>query len=280
MNELISVIMPAYNVEKYIGNTIRSVQAQTYTDWELVIVNDGSDDNTAEIIRSFDEPRIRLFSNDCNRGAAVSRNRALREAKGRWMAFLDADDLWVPEKLEEQLRFMKERGYAFTFTDYRICHNGVWEPFAFRGPDRVSRMTMYKYNYFSTITVMYDREKLGVLQGPDLRTAEDYALWFEAAKKCDCYRFPKTCSYYIKHDGSLTGVDKKRLIKRHYLLFRNGLGYNAPVSAVLMVNNLIHGFLKRYTCRKPEEGVPDLSFLRQDRGLSGVSGPDCERQQI
>jgi glycosyltransferase involved in cell wall biosynthesis len=263
MEDLISVIMPAYNVQDYIGDSVRSVLAQTYTDWELVIVDDCSADSTVDVISSFDDPRIRLFVNEKNSGAAASRNRALREAKGRYMAFLDADDIWAPEKLEKQLSFMKEHGYAFTFTDYRICHNGVWQPYAYRGPDRVTRRIMFNYNYFSTITVMYDAETLGLLQGPELRNAEDYALWLEAGKKCDCYRLPETLSYYIKHDGSLTGVSKTRLLSRHYTLFRKGLKYGPVISAVLMTNNLIHGFLKKFTCRKPESGMPDLSFLKE-----------------
>ena len=126
-----------------------------------------------------------------NSGAAVSRNRALREAKGRWIAFLDADDIWAPEKLEKQLSFMKEHGYAFTFTDYRICHNGVWQPHSYRGPDKVTRNMLYNYNYFSIITVMYDAEKLGVLQGADVKKGNDYALWFEAGKNATATECPK-----------------------------------------------------------------------------------------
>ncbi len=264
MAELISIIMPAYNVQDYIGDSIRSVLAQTCSDWELIIVDDCSTDSTVGVIYSFDDPRIRLLVNDQNSGAAVSRNRALREAKGRWIAFLDADDIWVPQKLEKQLAFMKERGYAFTFTDYRICLNGVWQPYAFKGPDKVTRRMMYNYNYFSIITVMYDAEKLGVLQGADVKKGNDYALWFEAGRKCDCYRMPETFSYYIKHDGSITGVSKWKLISRHYLIFRKVLGYGPVLSSLFTGNNLFHGFMKRYTCRKPESGIPDLSFVRQE----------------
>ena len=97
MDGLVSIIMPSYNTANYIADSIKSIQAQTYTNWELIIVDDCSTDNSVEVIRSFDEPRIKLLKNEINSGAAISRNYALREAKGKWIAFLDSDDIWVPE---------------------------------------------------------------------------------------------------------------------------------------------------------------------------------------
>ena len=106
-NDLVSVIMPSYNTASYIEETVRSVLNQTYTNWELIIVDDCSTDNTDEILDKISDDRIRIYKNKKNAGAAVSRNRALREAKGRWIAFLDSDDFWFPDKLEKQLQFMK-----------------------------------------------------------------------------------------------------------------------------------------------------------------------------
>ena len=110
---LVSIVMPNYNSEKYIEATINSVLNQTYQNWELILVDDCSTDNSLEIVRSFDDDRIRILQNEVNSGAAVSRNYALREAQGKWVAFLDSDDLWEPTKLEEQLEFMVENNYAF-----------------------------------------------------------------------------------------------------------------------------------------------------------------------
>jgi teichuronic acid biosynthesis glycosyltransferase TuaG len=115
---LVSVIMPTYNCAPYIVETIRSVQSQTYENWEIIIVDDCSTDNTESIVESINDKRIRYFKNSKNSGAAVSRNFALREAKGRWIAFLDSDDLWAPTKLEHQLRFMVENNYAFSYHNY------------------------------------------------------------------------------------------------------------------------------------------------------------------
>lgn len=245
MNELVSIIMPSYNTADYITDSIRSIQAQTHKDWELIIVDDCSTDNSMEVIRSFNEPRIKLLKNEKNSGAAVSRNYALREARGKWIAFLDSDDTWVPEKLEKQIKFMKEHGYAFTFTDYRICLNGAWMPYVNTGPDVVTKRKMYDYCYFSTITVMYEREKIGLIQIANLRKNNDYAMWLQAIEKSNAYRLPECLSYYIKHEGSVSSGSKTKLIKWHYKLFREGLGKDPVVSVILTANNLVHGVWKK-----------------------------------
>ena len=140
MNDLVSIIMPSYNTGRYIAESIRSVQAQTYGNWELLIVDDCSTDDSLTVIGGFlSDSRIRLLKNDKNSGAALSRNWALREARGRWIAFLDSDDLWKPEKLEKQLAFMRQHGYAFTYTDYQIQLNGQWLPYVYTGPKVVNK---------------------------------------------------------------------------------------------------------------------------------------------
>lgn len=253
MDELVSVIMPSFNTGEYIAASVESVLAQTYPNWELLIVDDCSTDNTTEVICRYQDPRIILLKNKTNSGAALSRNYALREAKGRWIAFLDSDDIWEPKKLEKQLRFMQENGYAFTFTDYRICLNGVWMPYINTGPDVVNKRKMYNYCYFSTITVMYDRSVIGLIQIADMRKNNDYAMWLQAIEKSDAHRLPECLSYYIKHDDSITGGSKLRLVKWHYRLFRQALGKNPVTAAVLTANNLVHGVWKKLHYRQPVE---------------------------
>ena len=121
MNDLVSIITPAYNCANYIGETIKSVLSQTYENWEMIIVDDCSTDNTEEVVKGFADERIKYLKNKKNSGAALSRNYALREAKGRWIAFLDSDDMWMPEKLEHQIAFMEENGYHFSCTKRTIC---------------------------------------------------------------------------------------------------------------------------------------------------------------
>lgn len=244
-NEIVSIIMPSYNAERYIENAIKSVLAQTYSQWELIIVDDCSSDETVEVISKFKDNRIRLLQNEKNIGAALSRNRALREASGRWIAFLDSDDIWHPEKLERQLSFMKQTGYAFTFTDYRIQLNGEWMPYINTAPNVVNRRKMYDYCYFSTITVMYDRNVVGLIQIENLRKNNDYAMWLRAVEKTNCYRLPECLSYYIKHENSISSGSKIKLIKWHYILFRKGMHKSVLVSVVLTMNNLIHGVIKK-----------------------------------
>ena len=255
-DSLISIIMPSYNASKYITDSIKSVQNQTYENWELIIVDDCSKDNTVEIIKSFNDERIRLFKNEVNSGAAISRNRALREANGRWIAFLDSDDLWVPEKLEEQLTYMRVNNYAFTYTDYRIQLNGEWLPFICTGPDRVNKKKMYDYCYFSTITVMYDQKKVGLIQIADLKKNNDYAMWLKAVDRVDCFRYPKCMSYYIKHDGSVSSGSKIKLIKWHYILFRKGLEKNPILSWIYTANNIVHGVIKKIVYKKSTDEDP------------------------
>lgn len=118
MGDLVSIIMPSYNTARYIFETIQSVINQTYQNWELIIVDDCSTDNTDIVVEKIKDPRIKYIKNEKNLGAAVSRNRALREARGRWVAFLDSDDLWKSEKLEKQVRFMTKKKCYFSYTDY------------------------------------------------------------------------------------------------------------------------------------------------------------------
>jgi len=255
--DLVSIVMPSYNSEKYIVNAVNSVLQQTYKNWELLIVDDCSSDRTVEIISEFADDRIRLFENEVNSGAAISRNRALREAMGRWIAFLDSDDAWHPEKLERQLSFMRENHYAFTFTDYRIQLHGEWMPYINTGPDIVDKRKMYNYCYFSTITVMYDREVVGLIQIENLKKNNDYAMWLQAIEKTKCYRLPECLAYYIKHDNSISSGSKTRLIKWHYILFRKGLHKSVPVSVALTVNNLVHGVMKKLKYKEQIHGEND-----------------------
>lgn len=249
-NGLVSIVMPSYNSEKYIKDSIESVLNQTYSNWELLIVDDCSTDKTVEIIKSFKDERIRLFQNPTNSGAAISRNWALREAKGKWIAFLDSDDIWLPNKLEEQLKFMIDNNYSFAYTDYRICLNGKWENVIHTSPNKINFRKIKKYCYFSTITVIYDASKVGLIQIGDIRKNNDYAMWLKALQKVDAYRYPKCLSYYIKHNDSITSGSKFKLIKWHYVLFKNECGYGKIHSAILTIRNLWYGFWKKIIYRE------------------------------
>ena len=251
MDNLVSIVMPTYNGEKFIGETIASVLKQTHTNWELIIVDDCSKDNTAGVVASFQDSRIRYLKNEKNSGAAISRNYGLREAKGKWIAFLDSDDLWSPEKLEKQIAFMETNGYSFSFTDYRIVMpDGNALPYIFTAPKKVTKFGLYLYCWFSTITVMYNREKVGLIQIADVKKNNDYAMWFKVAEKADAYRLPECLSVYCKRENSISSGSKLKLIKHHYILFRKAQGKGKLTAAFLTGVNLVFGVLRKLFYKK------------------------------
>lgn len=242
---LVSIIMPSYNSEKYIRDSIESVLNQTYPYWELLIVDDCSTDKTVDIIKSFKDERIKLFQNKINGGAAISRNWALREAKGKWIAFLDSDDIWLPKKLEEQLLFMVNSSFYFTYTDYQVCNDGVISDFKITSPNKMTFKKIKKYCYIATLTVMYDREKVGLIQINNIKKNNDYAIWLRALSKTDGHRLPKSLSIYNRHQQSISSESKIKLVKWHYILFRKDMQYGRIKSLFFTIRNLWFGIWKK-----------------------------------
>lgn len=253
-NRLVSIIMPSYNTTSFIEETIQSVIAQTYTDWELLIVDDRSTDDTVKIVSAIHDDRIRLFRNDKNSGAALSRNKALREAKGKWVAFLDSDDLWLPDKLEKQIAFMEKHNYHFSYTKYtEIDEAGLTLGTMWTGPRKITKLMMYSFNYMGCLTVMYDREFVGDIQIPDLKKRNDYALWIKVAKKCPAYLLDEILAKYrVRTSGSIMNRGKNPLgrLRYNYLLFKESENMNSIAAGILTVGNLFFGSMKKITCRK------------------------------
>lgn len=228
--------------------TIRSVQAQTYQNWEIIFVDDCSTDDTIRRVAAMKEKdgRIHLFQNVTNSGAAVSRNNALRAAKGRWIAFLDSDDLWKPEKLEHQIRFMKENGYSFTCTERDVIDedsNPVGQYVT--GPDVITKAGMHRYCWVGCLTAMYDAHKVGLIQIEDIKKNNDYAIWLKVIKKCNCYLLKENLASYRQRKGSISHDKLSKLIKSHYILWHEAEGKNPIVSMVLTIQNLFFGVIKR-----------------------------------
>jgi len=245
--DLVSIIMPSYNTERFLVETIDSVLNQTYSHWELIIVDDCSTDNTDDCVRTYlTDPRIRYFKNETNSGAAVSRNRALREARGRWIAFLDSDDLWTPDKLEKQIGFMEKNHYSFSYTNYiEIDENSQPNGRMVTGPAHITKAGMYRYCWPGCLTVMYDFSVVGLIQIADIKKNNDYAMWLKAIKKADCYLLDETLAKYRKRSGSISNHSYTKLIKWHYKLFREVDGKKHISSLVLTIGNLFFGALKK-----------------------------------
>lgn len=248
MNNLVSIIMPSYNTGKYIAESIKSVLAQSYRNWELIIVDDCSCDNTDEIVAIFlEDSRIKYLKNAENKGAAFSRNRALREAKGKWIAFLDSDDLWYPEKLQKQLCFMIENNYSFSYTAYEeIDTNGNITNVKVAGPKRITEDGMFSYCWPGCLTVMYDVEKIGLIQIENIKKNNDYAMWLKICKKTDCYFLNETLAKYRRgRAGSISTSNYLELIKWHYRLFKIAEKENVCMSLFHTGLNIIFGFYKK-----------------------------------
>ncbi len=178
MSPLISIITPVYNSAAFIGDTIESVLNQTYTNWEMILVDDVSTDDSVAVIKSFDDDRIKLIQLEKNSGPAVARNTAILKAKGRYIAFLDSDDLWLPEKLEKQLAFIQQKNCAVVHSAYEIMdaagnHTGK----IISAPETLTYNQLLNYNYIGCLTGMYDTEKTGKVLMPDISKRQDYGLW-------------------------------------------------------------------------------------------------------
>jgi len=214
MNELISIITPVYNSEKYISDTIDSVLAQTYTNWEMIIADDGSKDKSAEIIKKYTDSRIKYFKLETNSGAAIAQNKALEKAKGNYIAFLDSDDIWKPEKLEKQLRFMIEKDIGFSFTGYEIL--GDKKNKIIKVPDTLNYDQFMKNTIIGTLTVMLSRKHVGDVRFVNVMKDHDSMTWAKLLRKGTiAYGLNESLAYYRKVKGSISN-NKIKAAKNHW----------------------------------------------------------------
>lgn len=186
MKPTVSVIMPCYNMEKFIAHSIQSVRNQSFTNWELIIVDDASTDKTVDKVKPFCEQdeRVKLFVKTQHSGIADSRNQALAAAKGRYLAFLDADDIWHPNKLERQLAFMQENKVAFSYSAYELIDEEgqpLQKTIATAG--NLNHDAYLRNTIIGCSTVIVDKEKVGEVTVPDFRTSEDTATWLNILRK-------------------------------------------------------------------------------------------------
>jgi len=181
---MVSIITPAYNSEQFISQTIESVLCQTYTNWEMIIVDDGSTDNSVQIVEKYiqKDSRIKLIKLEKNSGPAIARNKAISEAKGRYIAFLDADDLWLAEKLNKQILFMDNNNLSFTYSSYHLIdeNNHMFGTFKTRG--YISYKSMLKTCSVGCLTAIYDTQVLGKQYMPNIAKRQDYGLWLQILK--------------------------------------------------------------------------------------------------
>lgn len=243
MNDLISIITPVYNGEKYLRDTIESVLSQTYPYWEMIIVDDISTDHTQDIVKQYAEKdkRIRYFVLEERGGASAARNKAIAEAKGSYIAFLDADDIWKKEKLENQISFMKEKNIDFSYHHYSLVdEDGT--------PCRIRRIAPDKLSYqrallgcsIGCLTVMYCTKHIGLVQIKRIDKRNDDALWLTILKRCKHgVLLDQDLAYYRLGNNSLSSGSKCRLLKYHFRLYRNITEFGILKSGFYTVSNVV-----------------------------------------
>lgn len=234
---LISIIVPVYQVEKYIVDTMESVRGQTYSDWELLLVEDGSRDGTVEVIETYQQKkqdsRIRLIKQPANQGAAKARNRGVLEAQGRYIAYLDADDLWDARKLEKQIGFMKEKKAAFVYSGYEFAdENGVGTGKIVHVPEIITYRQALKNTTIFTSTVMFDTEQISrkELEMPVMKS-EDTALWWRILRSGhNAYGLNENLVLY-RRSGKTLSSNKVEALRRIWNLYRKAERMSVPESA-------------------------------------------------
>ena len=244
MLELISIVMPAYNAAQYIEQSIESVLKQSYTNWELIIVADCSIDDTYKIVEKLciTEERIKLFRMNENSGVAMARNFAISMSRGKYIAFLDSDDLWLPDKLEKQLNLMQEKKAVISYTAYRqFSMEKVGNLVSV--PEQVTYKQLLKGNVIGCLTVMLDKERLGNLQMKKARH-EDYILWLDILKKGNiAYGLQEDLARYRKSETSLTS-NKKRSALWTWQVYRQHQELSFFASIYYFIFYVCKGLLK------------------------------------
>lgn len=248
MNRLVSIITPSYNSSKFIEECINSVISQTYLDWEMIIVDDCSVDNSRDLITKFakENDRIKPIFLEENVGAAEARNVAIKKSKGKYVAFLDSDDLWKNIKLEKQISFMNEKNIAFSFTSYQpMSENGVEKYSVIKVPYQIDYHSYLKNTIIGCLTVVIDREKTGEFQMPNIRSSHDMALWLLIMKRgFSAYGLDEDLAYYRIVSTSNTSK-KWKAAKEVWDVYRKVEQLNIVYSAICFVGYVYNAIKKR-----------------------------------
>ena len=249
---LVAIITPSYNSSMFIPETIEAICNQTYQNWELLITDDCSTDNSVSIIKSYanKDSRIKLLKTDVNSGAGVCRNESIKAAKGRYIAFCDSDDVWMPQKLEKQLAFMKQKDCALSYSSYMIMdeNNNVYG--AVISTKEVDKNSMICDCGIGCLTAMYDTGKVGKMYMPLIRKRQDWELWLSILDKCKvAYGLKEPLAYYRIRKDSISS-NKVSLIKHNIRVYQIVLNYSTLKSyLVFFFCFLPHYFFKKIRVR-------------------------------
>ena len=241
MSELVSIITPTFNAEKYIRATLQSVENQSYQKWEMILVDDASTDQTVSIIEEFAQKntRIKLFQLAKNSGNGYARNVALERAAGKYIAFLDADDLWFPEKLKKQIQFLKTNNLPFTFSFYDcIDEEGNSLNRRVEAPLNLTYNQLFFCNYVGNLTAIYDVDYFGKITLEASQKRQDWRLWLTILKQIKTTKpVSEPLAFYRIRKDSISS-SKVKLIKHNFGVYREFHGYNFVFSVLLMIRFL------------------------------------------
>lgn len=251
---LVSIIMPLYNNERFVVESLESVLAQTYQNWELIVVDDCSTDGSVEQVKKFCEKvsskKIKLYSLDFNGGAAKARKAAISHVKGDYVAYLDSDDVWMPEKLERQLMFMQDQDVSMCFTGYKtITENGSFKNIV-HVPDSLRYKDFLKQTITCSHTIMFDLKKvplclLGEIRDVAYDYPEDLDTWLRVLKTGVVARgLDAPLAKYRRHDGSRSSA-KSKAVARTWNQYTRNEGLSPFYSAYCLFWQLAHAVLKR-----------------------------------
>lgn len=245
---LVSIIMPAYNAEKFIKQSIGSVLLQTYDNFELLVIDDCSNDQTVQAVRAFDDERVKLIQLLHNSGAAKARNEGIKEAKGEFMAFLDSDDLWTKTKLADQIDFMRSNDYAFTCTEYVEMDEQENVLTTVKVREKMNYNDLLKHCPGNS-TVIYNVNRLGKFYAPDIKRRNDFALWLQVIKKAQfIYGLKQTYSYYRVGNESLSS-NKAKLIRHQWMVLHEIEHLSVVKSSYLIIHKIISVIFKKIDTR-------------------------------
>lgn len=244
--EIVSIITPCYNSEKYIADTYNSIKSQTYTNWEWIIVDDCSTDKSVEIIQSFNDERIKLVIQSKNQGAAYARNLALNKAQGRFITFLDSDDLWLPNFLETTINYLIENNEELVYSSYKRVDENLKPLLAdFIAVDKVDRNRILYNCPIPMLTSVYDSKRIGKIPVPDVELREDHAMWIDLLGKIKYARaINESLAIYRIRNNSVSR-NKLRIAKKQYNVYRYYLKMNFLKSSYYTFFWAING-LKKY----------------------------------
>ena len=241
MSELVSIITPTFNAQKYIRATIESVQNQSYQNWEMILVDDASTDQTVSIIKEFaaNDNRIKLTELSKNSGNGFARNVALEKATGKYIAYLDADDLWFPMKLEKQIAFLKTNNLPFTFSFYDcIDEEGNNLNRRVEAPVNLTYNQLFFCNYVGNLTAIYDVDFFGKIILEATQKRQDWRLWLTILKQIKTTKpVPEPLAFYRIRKDSISS-SKFKLIKHNFGVYRDFHGFNFVSSVFLMIRFL------------------------------------------